>query len=369
VSERARPATPLLTRTRRRIEAAASLWLRPDYSVLSVVADAADWVLDTEARAIVRVARGLGIRARADLGLDPRARQCRHYASQFILEDDAAFATRHRISLDYLHGTPGSHPAFARLLEALGRRQSRVERVRVSHAAMERCVLEAGIAPAKVHRIALGVDVGMFAVQTPASRAAARARLGLPAAALVVGSFQKDGVGWGEGLEPKLIKGPDVLVDALDALRARVRDVCVLLTGPARGFVKRGLEQRGIPYRHRLVGDHAEIGECYQALDVYVVASREEGGPKAVLEAMASGVPLVTTRVGQAADLVVHRENGLLVEIEDKEALADAACAAVSDTELRAKLVAHGRRTAEANSYEAQRGLWARFFEGFVATT
>ena len=51
----------------------------------------------------------------------------------------------------------------------------------------------------------------------PAPRA--RTRLGLPGSAFVVGSFQKDGVGWGEGLEPKLIKGPDVLLAVAERSR------------------------------------------------------------------------------------------------------------------------------------------------------
>ncbi len=51
-----------------------------------------------------------------------------------------------------------------------------------------------------------------------------------------------------------------------------------------------------------------------------MIASRQEGGPKAALEAMATGVPLVTTRVGQAADLVEDGANGWMVEVEDVEA-------------------------------------------------
>ena len=46
----------------------------------------------------------------------------------------------------------------------------------------------------------------------------------------MVGSFQKDGVGWAEGLEPKLIKGPDVLVAALELLKAEVPELFVVLT-------------------------------------------------------------------------------------------------------------------------------------------
>ena len=133
----------------------------------------------------------------------------------------------------------------------------------------------------------------------------------------MVGSFQKDGVGWGDGQEPKLIKGPDVFLEAMELLRIRVPELFVLLSGPARGYVKTGLDRLGVPFKHLYVDSYPEVGQLFQALDAYIVSSRQEGGPKAVLESMASGVPLVTTRVGQAMDLVHHDVNGWMVESED----------------------------------------------------
>ena len=129
-------------------------------------------------------------------------------------------------------------------------------------------------------------------------------------------------MGWGEGLEPKLIKGPDVLLSVAERLRDLVPELCFLLTGPSRGFVRAGLERLGIPYRHALLDDVDAVVTAYEAIDVCVVASRDEGGPRAVLESMATGVPLVTTRVGQAADLVQHGVNGWMVDVDDVEALA-----------------------------------------------
>ena len=173
-----------------------------------------------------------------------------------------------------------------------------------------------------MHRIPIGIDVDTFPLRSPDGLAAARGRFGLPDSAFVVGSFQKDGVGWGEGLEPKLIKGPDVLLSVAERLRDLVPELCFLLTGPSRGFVRAGLERLGIPYRHALLDDVDAVAKAYEAIDVCVVASRDEGGPRAVLESMATGVPLVTTRVGQAADLVEHGVNGWMVDVEDVEALA-----------------------------------------------
>ena len=191
---------------------------------------------------------------------------------------------------------------------------------------------------------------------------AARRDLGLPELAYVVGSFQKDGVGWGDGQEPKLIKGPDVLVEAMRILRERRPELHVLLSGPARGFVRSGLERHGIPYVHVRPETYEGIARLYAALDAYVVPSRQEGGPKSVLESMASGVPIVSTRVGQATELIDDGVNGRLVDVEDAEALADA----LADDRLPG-LVGAARETALANDKRTQEPLWRAFFEGFVA--
>ena len=139
-------------------------------------------------------------------------------------------------------------------------------------------ILETGISAAKLHRIPIGIDTAAFRPRTPASRAAARHALGLPESAFVLGSFQKDGVGWGDGLEPKLIKGPDVLLGVASRLRERVPEIVFLLTGPSRGYVRAGLEQLGIPCRHVLLPDIDAVAQAYEAIDLCMVTSRDEGG-------------------------------------------------------------------------------------------
>ena len=142
----------------------------------------------------------------------------------------------------------------------------------------------------------------------------------------------------------------------------------LLITGPARGYVRAGLERLGIPYRHLLLSDVDDVAAAYPAIDVCLVASRDEGGPRAVLEALATRVPLVTTRVGQAADLVRHGENGWMVEPEDVEGLvaSTARLASTSASELAPVLDA-GRALAEACSYDALRPRWRALLDGFVA--
>src|SRR6185437_9511996 len=119
-----------------------------------------------------------------------------------------------------------------------------------------------------VFRIPIGVDIENFPLVDAQARADSRGELALPESAFVVGSFQKDGVGWGEGLEPKLIKGPDVLVAAAERLRDAVPDLWFLLTGPSRGYVMAGLERAGIPYRHHLLPSLEAVARAYEAIDL-----------------------------------------------------------------------------------------------------
>ena len=79
---------------------------------------------------------------------------------------------------------------------------------------------------------------------------------------------------------------------------------------------------------------------------------------------MASGVPLVSTRVGQAVDLVHDGENGWLVDVDDVAGLVER-LAALATLDL-SQVAAAGLATAAENSYDAQLPLWRSFFDGFV---
>ena len=155
----------------------------------------------------------------------------------------------------------------------------------------------------KIVRIPIGVDTKTFTPPSTQKRQEARAKLKIPDGALVIGSFQKDGVGWGDGMEPKMIKGPDIFVETLKDLSNDL-PVFAMLTGPARGYVKSKLDEFGIPYAHAYPDDHADLVQCYHALDLYIVSSREEGGPMGLMESMSTHVPVISTNVGMAPDLI-----------------------------------------------------------------
>lgn len=347
----------------------AASWNWKPYSHLLLYGDDAGWVLDWEMRELKAICDALGVSVIKPLWKHARRPQSIFYSNQFFLQNEQWLdLLPHRIGLAYFHGLPGTgNEGFDRVYAALKKHHNNLARIQVSHTEVRDAILQTGIEPSKVFLIPIGINTSFFPLRDAAMKQNARIELGVPRSAFVVGSFQKDGVGWGEGLDPKKEKGPDVFVETMKRLKKDIPELFVMLSGPARGFVKKGLEEADIPYLHIYLRSYPEIAKLFQTLDLYVIASRQEGGPKAILESMASGVPLVTTRVGQAMDLVKHGENAFMTAVEDVDALASYALQVYrsSQTDLQRMLTA-GRKTAEANSYESQIPLWAEFMKGFV---
>ena len=312
------------------------------------VAGQEGWVIDRIGASVLReVTRQLGV----ETGMSQAPRwllgQVVHYGSlwAFLGSLETIRRGRNRVAVTVYHGRRDSaYPELTRAVEAFLDNAGLAERIVVSCSLMKERFLEWGIDADRLVRIPIGVDLSLFRPPREGERAAVRDELGIPREAFVVGSFQKDGDGWGEGENPKLIKGPDLLLETLGRLGNR-RGLFVCLSGPARGYVKKGLKRLGINCVHRLLDSPDEVSRLYRCLDLYLITSREEGGPQGALEALASGVPLVSTRVGLVPDLVTHGQDGLLAEIEDTEGLAGLVARVRDDQELRASLINRGLET------------------------
>lgn len=341
--------------------------LKP-YSRLILLADSPHWSISEDMKQIQRIAEKIGIKSHTSHWMRNLRHQAIFYGSQFALLDQELLREDQRVAIAYFHGKPGDGlEEFDICYKTLCEHHEKIVRVQVSNEDMKNLVLESGIDPGKVFLIRIGIDTTHFARQTYDSKLKVRDNLGIPADAVVVGSFQKDGIGWGEGNDPKLIKGPDVFLETIARLKKHIPKIHVLLSGPARGYVKRGLDEIGVPYVHRYLENSSDIGTLFQALDVYIVSSRVEGGPKAILESMASGVPLVTTRVGQAADIVVNGENGWMVESEDVTGLVEAAIDALDDPDSNKPIIENALELAAENAYDSLLPQWDKFFDGWIA--
>ncbi len=196
-------------------------------------------------------------------------------------------------------------------LPLLRRTLREADAVTVVSEPLRRAVLELGVSPAKVTVLPNGVDTTRF---RPRSRERARRRLGLPSGPLIL---------FVGHLVP--VKGVDLLVEALARLGPEVRLVLVG-SGPLEGTLRRRARALGLEGRLLWAGevDHARIPLYLAACDTLVLPSRSEGEPNVVLEAIASGRPVVAAAVGGVPGLVRPGENGLLVPPEDAGALARA---------------------------------------------
>jgi glycosyltransferase involved in cell wall biosynthesis len=221
----------------------------------------------------------------------------------------------------FFHGKPEDGPQVARHIEAFLASVPRLSKIVASATLIRDRLTSWGVPAEKISVIPIGCETGRFLPATPKQRRAARERFGIRPEEVVIGSFQKDGEGWGRGDTPKLIKGPDIFLAAIERL---VKDlpVFVLLSGPARGYVRRGLEQLNVRHAYHYAPTRHDLALLYHSLDLYLVTSREEGGPMALLESMSSHVPVVSTHVGMAPDLITDGVSGALVEVGDVEAIA-----------------------------------------------
>lgn len=210
-------------------------------------------------------------------------------------------------------------------------------------------LIEFGISPEKIKVIPLGVNLSLFKPASFKEKQNLRKKLNIPEESIVIGSFQKDGEGWKEGNTPKLIKGPDVFVAAVEQM-AKSLPVFVLLIGPSRGYVKKELEKRNIPFLHLgFLEEMKEVAEYYRVLDIYLVSSRIEGGPKAILESLASGVPIVSTKVGMASDVL---RDDLLAEVEGVSELAKKTIKILQNQQMKEDIIRFGLEKVKGYSWD-----------------
>jgi sugar transferase (PEP-CTERM/EpsH1 system associated) len=189
----------------------------------------------------------------------------------------------------------------------------------------------------RVHTIRNGVDLARFGRM---SKLEARRALGLEDGDLVVGTVGR--------LVP--VKDQATLIEAMAvAASAGVTGVLVLAgDGPLRAELERRAAQLGIGERVRLLGHRPDVQTVLAALDVFVLSSVSEGLSNTILEAMASGLPVVATRVGGADELVEEGVTGLLVPAGQAPSLAAAIVQLAQSESLRARMGRNARQRIEA---------------------
>jgi len=173
--------------------------------------------------------------------------------------------------------------------------------------------------PAHVVSIPTGTDLSRY---FPGDKAQARAKLGLPA----------------DKIDRKLDGAAAVFVG----------------DGPQEPFLLQQVEERGLKERVIFAGRREDVQDWLRAFDVFVLPSTgNEGIPQALMQAMATGLPVVTTPVGAIPELVAHNESGFIVQPENPASLAQGIAAVLNDPMLAKRLGDAGRAIVEKKHTKA----------------
>jgi glycosyltransferase involved in cell wall biosynthesis len=187
----------------------------------------------------------------------------------------------------------------------------------------------------RIEVIPLGFELEMFASQ-PRGAGDFRRSLGLPAAATLVGAVGR--------LVP--IKNIPLLLEAVALARQEDPDIRVVLVGDGalREELEVEAEALGLGQAVIFTGWRHDLASVYADLDAVVISSHNEGTPASLIEAMATGCPVVSTRVGGVPDLIADGETGRLVPPGEREALAAALLELFREQERTARMAELAQR-------------------------
>lgn len=130
-----------------------------------------------------------------------------------------------------------------------------------------------------------------------------REKYGLDSESYYIGSFQRDTEG-SDLFSPKLSKGPDRFIKIINHFKENKENLHIILSGKRRQFVINNLENLNINYTYFEMTSFTELNDLYNILDLYIVASRVEGGPQSIPECALTRTPIISTDVGIASNIL-----------------------------------------------------------------
>jgi glycosyltransferase involved in cell wall biosynthesis len=204
-----------------------------------------------------------------------------------------------------------------------------------------------GLSAGRVAAFPIGLDVEYFRPAPPDHDL--RAELGLPARQLMVGLISY----------LRSYKGHEYFIEAAGIIAATRDDVTFIIVGegPEESSIKRRIEQLGLSGRVWMLGYRKDLLNVFRSCDVFAIPSVEgDTIPQVVMQALAIGIPVVSTTVGSIPDVVMDGETGFVVPPRDASALADRIMALLDDAALRARMGAQGRSLVE-RSYSIEKML------------
>lgn len=144
------------------------------------------------------------------------------------------------------------------------------------------------------------------------------------------------------------------LIRAADLLRERIHDFRILIAGDGelKHRLQNEIEKKALGAHITLLGFRSDILQLLADCDCFVMSSKEEGLGTSVLDAMASGLPVVTTNGGGLPEMIDHRKGGLVVEKENPRQLADAMYEIIHSETLQKKSSKYNRKRVNDFHYK-----------------
>ena len=229
--------------------------------------------------------------------------------------------------------------------------------VSVSNATARFLIDERGVPEEKVMVIPYGVNLDKY--NTNDDGIEKRKSIGLTKGDLVVGMVGR--------LVPQ--KAHLYLIQAAEAVVKTFPDVKFVLVGDGELHEELGekTKELGVDKNFIFLGFRNDVDELLSTFDIFTLPSLYEGLPNVVLEAMASGLPVVATPVDGTKEAVVDNETGILVPVKDVEKLAASLVKLLKDKELAKKMGRRGRKRVEEEfSLEKQIRSFEKLYESYV---
>jgi len=214
--------------------------------------------------------------------------------------------------------------------------------VTTGEALREELIQRNGLDAARVVSVPTGIDLSQYAPPCAEQRQAARTLLGVDADTFVIGIVAT----------LRSWKGHRYLVEALSRLKDEARPVRLVIVGdgPQRKHLELQVEERGLGDLVDFRGNQNDVVPFLHAFDVFALPSyANEGVPQAILQAMACGVPVVTTNAGAIGEVARDEDTALVVTREDAAALAAALQRVIDDPWAAKDRALRARANVEAN--------------------
>jgi len=230
--------------------------------------------------------------------------------------------------------------------------------VTTGEALREQLIRHNALAPTHVTSVPTGIDPDLFPSADPSLRNERRRDLGLPVARPLVGIVAT----------LRSWKGHRFLLEAIRELRPIEAHLAIVGDGPQRAALEARARELGIERAVTFAGNQVDVAPWLQSFDAFALPSyANEGVPQALLQAMFTALPCVTTNAGAIPEIAIDGETARVVPKEDSRALAAALHEVLSDAEEAGRLGARARALVlERHGLERMLERMERVFEGVL---